>query len=317
MLSPFVLAHWLFPECRSSSLLAEATGVVCGKCSSRFSLLRGVPVMLRRDNPVFEVAQYAGETRGRRSRWLALMGHLVPSLSVNLATTLNLRRFVEIVSANGPAHILVVGSGSQRPVLEKRFREFPGIEFVYTDVDRNADVDLFCDAHEICFAGGSFQGVIATAVLEHVYDPEVAVSELHRVLAAGGLMYSEVPFMQQVHEGAYDFTRYTLSGHRRVFSQFREIGSGVVAGPATALAWAVEGFAVCFAPGARSKQLVRGAVRLTLGWLSLLDYFWRRSPAAEDGASCTYFLGLKDPGYRRTAQDIIASYSGGRPVQHL
>lgn len=317
MLSPFVLAHWQCPECQSFSLLAEATGVVCGRCSSRFPVLRGAPVMLRRDNPVFDLAQYDGGTGGQPSRLRALVGHLLPSPSVNLAATPNLRRFAEVVSAKGPAHVLVVGSGSQRPVLEKRFREFPGIEFVYTDVDRDADVDLFCDAHEICFEEGSFQGVIATAVLEHVYDPEVAVAEFHRVLAAGGFVYSEVPFMQQVHEGAYDFTRFTLSGHRRVFNQFREIGSGVVAGPATALAWAVESFAVCFAPGARSKQLVRGMVRLALGWLKLLDYLLRRSPAAEDGASCTFFLGLKDPSYRRTAQDIIAAYSGGRPVQHL
>jgi hypothetical protein len=31
--------------------------------------------------------------------------------------------------------------------------------------------------------------------------------------------------MQQVHEGAYDFTRYTLSGHRRLFNGFTETSS--------------------------------------------------------------------------------------------
>ena len=28
------------------------------------------------------------------------------------------------------------------------------------------------------------------------------------------LIYSEIPFMQQIHMGKNDFTRYTASGHR-------------------------------------------------------------------------------------------------------
>jgi hypothetical protein len=47
-------------------------------------------------------------------------------------------------------------------------------------------------------------------------SPRVA-SEIHRLLKSGGFVYSEIPFMQQVHEGAYDFTRYTLVGHRALF----------------------------------------------------------------------------------------------------
>src|SRR5207237_664581 len=31
------------------------------------------------------------------------------------------------------------------------------------------------------------------------------------------LVLGDTPFMQQVHEGAYDFTRFALSGHRWLF----------------------------------------------------------------------------------------------------
>jgi len=57
-----------------------------------------------------------------------------------------------------------------------------------------------------------FDAVWIQAVLEHVLDPVRVVAEIHRVLRPGGLVYSEIPFMQEVHEGAYDFTRFRLSG---------------------------------------------------------------------------------------------------------
>ena len=56
--------------------------------------------------------------------------------------------------------------------------------------------------------------VIIQAVLEHVMYPNKVVSEIYRVLKNDGLIYSETPFMQQVHEGPYDFSRFTESGHR-------------------------------------------------------------------------------------------------------
>ena len=44
--------------------------------------------------------------------------------------------------------------------------------------------------------------------------------EIDRVLRLGGLVYAETPFMQHVHEGPYDFTRFTESGHRYLFLPF-------------------------------------------------------------------------------------------------
>jgi hypothetical protein len=157
--------------------------------------------------------------------------------------------------------------------------------------------------------------VLACAVLEHVLYPERVAAELHRVLPDRGLIYSEIPFLQQVHEGAYDFTRYTLSGHRRLLNHFEELSSGVVAGPATTLAWALEHLAVCFAPRFLTAA-VRLAVRAAFFWLKYLDYLVGQSPAAADGASCTFFLGRKlaSP---RPDQEIISAYVGLKALRHV
>ncbi|MEZ5361501.1 MAG: class I SAM-dependent methyltransferase [Bryobacterales bacterium] len=66
---------------------------------------------------------------------------------------------------------------------------------------------MLCDAQRIPFADATFDAVVAQAMLEHVADPVRAVGEIWRVLKPG-LVYSETPFLQQVHAGPYDFTRY-------------------------------------------------------------------------------------------------------------
>jgi SAM-dependent methyltransferase len=187
---------------------------------------------------------------------------------------------------------------------------------VYSDVDAEADVDIYCDAHDLPFKDECFGAIVTTAVLEHVMYPEQVAGELHRVLRTGGLIYSEVPFMQQVHEGAYDFTRYTLSGHRRLLDRFREIEAGMVAGPATALVWSVENFFLAFAESRALRMAIKATVRLGIGWLKHIDRFAAHRPAAMDAASCTYFYGKKIEG-QVDPRVIISSYVGAKHLEHL
>src|SRR5690606_38382329 len=107
------------------------------------------------------------------------------------------------------------------------------------DVYSSPEVDFIADGHEIPIRSGSVDAVIVQAVLEHVLDPQKVVDEIHRVLKPQGLVYAETPFMQQVHEGPYDFTRFTESGHRWLFRRFARIDSGALRGPGTALLWSV------------------------------------------------------------------------------
>jgi ubiquinone/menaquinone biosynthesis C-methylase UbiE len=58
-----------------------------------------------------------------------------------------------------------------------------------------------CDAHHLPFQIESFDGVIVQAVLEHVFDPNRYVEEIHRVLKMDAVVYAETPFIQQADEG--------------------------------------------------------------------------------------------------------------------
>ncbi len=209
--------------------------------------------------------------------------------------------------------VLLVGSGNQRARLAAQI----GAQIVAVDIDTDADVDAFADALSLPFRDECFDAVIATAVLEHVIRPEVAVTEICRVLKPDGLFYSEIPFMQQVHEGAYDFTRYTLSGHRKLASRFEEIDSGAVAGPAIALRWAIEHFLLALVNERRLlRSAVKGGVRMAFAWLSVVDRRVAQRAAALDGASCTYFYGRLTAG-TATDEEIVTGYRGAQQLRHV
>ena len=297
------------PACHSGRFEEESVKqeLRCFNCNCIFPVVSGRPVLIRRDNQLFSVSDYvqAAPVRGLH----ALLSKAVPSPSVNLARTSVLRSLARLIDSHTSSTILVVGSGYQRRDLTNIFGSLRRVRLLCTDVSRTADVDIFCDAHELPFDDGSFDALITTAVLEHVLYPERVALELHRVLKEGGLIYSEIPFIQQVHEGAYDFTRFTLSGHRRLLNHFREIQSGMVAGPATALVWSIEHFVVGFSRHRFVRLLLKTLARYAFFWIKYFDFFLQRRLAALDGASCTYFLGSRST--RITPDvDIIAGYKG-------
>lgn len=274
--------------------------------------------MLRHDNGLFRVSDYVesprpkGSERGRGGPG----ARLIPGPSVNLSSARVLGQLgSRLHETKGAAKVLVVGGGRQRRWLDERLKAGGSVLVIYTDIDTGADVDIFCDGHDLPFWDGCFDAVVTTAVLEHVLYPERVASEIMRVMKPGGLLYSELPFMQQVHEGAYDFTRYTLSGHRRLFNRISELDSGMVAGPGTALVWAVENFFLAFFSRPFARKLGKSAVRLLFSWLKYFDYVLEKRPEAMDGASCTYLYGAKVDRCVSDA-DIVSSYVGAKHLRH-
>jgi SAM-dependent methyltransferase len=305
------------PQCCVGSLIDHKieNELVCVMCGQIFPVSNKHPVLLRNDNLLFCVEDYITEYTPKKVNILhKLAERLVPSLSVNLARDRIMEMMRgQLIKLKKPL-VLVVGGGGQKKWLNQRLK-YGECEIVYTDIDIDADIDLFCDAHDLPFHDDCFDAVVTTAVMEHVMYPERVASEIARVLKIGGLLYSELPFIQQVHEGAYDFTRYTLSGHRRLFNHFDELDAGMVAGPGTSLAWSIENFVLAFFIGKKVRLLMKIFVRLSFSWFKYFDYLLIKRPQAMDGASCTYLYGRKMEG-RVVDSDIIDRYNGAKHLTH-
>ena len=74
-----------------------------------------------------------------------------------------------------------------------------------------------CDLKNIPTEDNRFDFIIFNQVLEHVPEPRLVLTELHRVLKPGGKMIYSGPLCYEEHEKPYDFYRYTQFGLRHLF----------------------------------------------------------------------------------------------------
>jgi hypothetical protein len=78
------------------------------------------------------------------------------------------------------------------PILEKRFREAPGIDYLSGDLMR-PDVMAKVDICNMTFEDRSFHAAICSHVLEHVPDDRTAMAEFARVLELDGYAMFSFP----------------------------------------------------------------------------------------------------------------------------
>ena len=152
------------------------------------------------------------------------------------------------------------------------------------------------------------------AQLLDAHDPQLLL-RVPEVLAAYGLIYTTTPFRKQVHMGEFDFTRYTRSGHRWLFREFREDDSGLATSPASVLIWSVEYFLLAWTSSVALRRVAKGLTRLLLGWLTLLDWILARREAALDGSGGFYFIGRRAADRVIDARGITAYYRGADAVK--
>lgn len=77
-------------------------------------------------------------------------------------------------------------------------------------------LDVECDLNEpLPFDDLTFDTVVLSDVLEHIARPELLWAEMARILAPGGQILMNVPFLYWIHAGPYDFFRYTEFALRR------------------------------------------------------------------------------------------------------
>lgn len=295
------------PSC-GASVTAGTDRYLCEKCGGSYAVIDGIPILVDFERSILaeqEVKTRAagsaigrGAARGLKRRMTKAL------LSANPVAAENARRFVELARSHSDRpRVLIVGGGSKGEGTELLYAD-PALQLISFDIYGSDLTQFVADAHQTPLADGSVDAVWIQAVLEHVLDPWRVVSEIHRVLKPEGIVYAETPFLQQVHEGAYDFTRFTQSGHRWLFREFDELDSGVVMGPADQLQWSIEHFVRGIFRSVRAGV----AAKMVFFWLRYFDRIIPRGYAS-DAASAVYFLGRKSetaiaPG------DMVAYYKG-------
>lgn len=255
----------------------------------------GVPILINEANSIFTIASHLNRQRvyfrDDKSALHAIATRL-PRIGKNWKAAENYKQFASLLQCQGNKPlVLVLGGGVLGMGMESLAHA--EIKLVNSDVALTSRTEIVLDAHDIPFEDEMFDGVIVQAVLEHVVDPYRCVEEMHRVLKKDGLVYAEIPFMQQVHGGGYDFTRFTHLGLVRLFRKFDQIDSGACCGPGMALAWSVQYFWLSFTTNRALRLVIKGLCALMLFPLKYADYWLVDKPGGLDAASACFFLGRK------------------------
>ncbi len=232
-----------------------------------------------------------------RTLWRRL--YRVPSSTYNHASARNLERFGrQVVDPTRAVMILNVGGGGRelpRPIA--RAARPRGV--VNVDITHHPAVTCRADAVRLPFASQSFDGVLSTAVLEHLPEPRVAIDEMARIARPGALMYVEVPFLQGYHASPDDYQRFTASGLRHVFRGHHDVEVGVCVGPSSALTWILRGYLKGLLSGFTRNRQLELAADFIAAWLTVplkfLDRFVAERPAASDLASAFYVMARAGP----------------------
>lgn len=288
----------------------------CDQCNHKYPLVKGIPILINESKSVFTFDDFINEKKlffdiSQQKSIKANIVKLIPKLSTNQVAQKNYAAIAQLLKTNNidKPKILILG-GSIEGEGSQDFLNSPDLQIIESDVSFGPRTQIILDAHAIPYQTETFDCVVAQAVLEHVLDPFQCVDEIYRILKPDGIIYVEIPFMQQVHGGAYDFTRFTRSGQRRLLRQFEEIASGITAGPGTVLAWSYEYLLLSiFGYSERLKLLLKALARLTGFWLKYLDFFARWNPHTVDAASGLYFIGKKSNDFCLTDKEIIEYYN--------
>jgi SAM-dependent methyltransferase len=117
-------------------------------------------------------------------------------------------------------NLVDVGCGSKPYRKLINCSQYTGLDTSVSGHDhRNEDIDVLYDGKTFPFPNKTFDAVLCNQVLEHVFHPQLFLSEINRVCKTGAKCLFTVPFVWDEHEQPFDYARYSSFGLKALFEQ--------------------------------------------------------------------------------------------------
>ncbi len=125
----------------------------------------------------------------------------------------------QIISDHSRGKLLDIGSLNQP---YKKYANYTKYEIL--DIEDNKEVDYCEDIHTTSLKDEQFDTIILTEVLEHLYDPKLALKQIHRIMKPKAYLVGSVPVFYSIHGNEhYDYYRYTYFGLIELLKEFEDI----------------------------------------------------------------------------------------------
>lgn len=108
--------------------------------------------------------------------------------------------------------LLDIGCGSKPYQKLFTVEEYLGLDIDSGHSRKLGIADYFYDGNVFPFESESFDSALCNQVLEHVFNPDNFLEEIHRILRRDGKLLLTVPFVWDEHEQPFDYARYSSFG---------------------------------------------------------------------------------------------------------
>lgn len=180
--------------------------LTCSSCNRWYPIFHGLPFLL----PDHEQNQKGGELdhqfrnvpgvaprKAKWCRWYYDVPRMISEVEEGTEQSFDYR--------NIEGSVLDIGAGD-RQMLDRlgKVTRYTTIDIIPRDRPT-----VVADAHHLPFRDGTFDSVVAQALIEHVEDEQQVVTEIVRVLKPGGVFIFSAPFIYPIHD-AVDYHRFTI-----------------------------------------------------------------------------------------------------------
>jgi len=272
------------PKC-GSALQYEQESVSCRdlSCGSKYRCERSVPILITPD-----------EQEKIRKFLARHTAQTVPAINSKLKAALfppgqsydprRKERMDPLWKRFGESSV-IVDVGAQTASLRK--------DVINLDLTAFKNVDLVGYALRLPLANDSVDLLVNTGLLEHVESIRAVLAEFYRVLKPGGVVYTEIPWMQGYHPDPTDFERLTFQGLARELVRFRVDEMEVSSGPFSNICWSVREALASLCTKKQTFTWTWIIVGWLTFWVKYLDKLAVGKPYAHRFASSYYVIATK------------------------
>lgn len=198
------------PDCRGS-LSSSNKNLSCTSCN--YSCIdnseTSVPLEIKPDKPSVLVAQLSRVIESDPNDILTEMDITRPVISYNGPVAIRdsselMSEISNYLKTSGKVLDLGCGPRDQAAPIEYLGHQYVGIDY------SNTAADILADAHTIPFKDETFDCVLSYAVLEHLHNPFVAITEIERVLKPGGVYVGTVSQGEPFHGSYFHHTSWGM-----------------------------------------------------------------------------------------------------------